>query len=165
MMTRRMLRTLTTLSLAIACVALFSSAWSVMGAASAAAQKGSGLPFSDKLAELGDQIFDDQNLSIGRNQGCNACHSQAWGFTGPNPNINAHGAVYEGSIAGRFGDRKPPSSAYSTLSPIFGFTRTAGGLFEGGNFWEVGVPEVSGRPAVLEAHDAMQSGKRSQRLV
>jgi len=36
---------------------------------------------------------------------------------------------------------------------------------EGGNFWEVGVPEVSGRPAVLEAHDAMQSGKRSQRLV
>jgi 3D-(3,5/4)-trihydroxycyclohexane-1,2-dione acylhydrolase (decyclizing) len=36
---------------------------------------------------------------------------------------------------------------------------------EGGVFWEVGVPEASGRPAVLEAHEQMQSGKQSQRLV
>ena len=36
---------------------------------------------------------------------------------------------------------------------------------EGGVFWEVGVPEVSGRPAVIEAHELMQSGKQSQRLV
>jgi 3D-(3,5/4)-trihydroxycyclohexane-1,2-dione acylhydrolase (decyclizing) len=36
---------------------------------------------------------------------------------------------------------------------------------EGGVFWEVGVPEASGRPAVLEAHELMQSGKQSQRLV
>ena len=32
----------------------------------------SGLPFSDDLAELGDEIFDDRNLSIRKNQACNA---------------------------------------------------------------------------------------------
>src|SRR5262245_58089013 len=36
---------------------------------------------------------------------------------------------------------------------------------EGGVFWEVGVPEVSGRPAVVEAHEMMEAGKQSQRLV
>jgi cytochrome c peroxidase len=108
-----------------------------VGAPSAARLQDSGLPFSEELAELGDQIFDDENLSIKRNQGCNACHSSVWGFTGPDPNINAHGSVYEGSIPGRFGDRKPPSSAYSTLSPVFAFlSHGRGGLFAGGNFWD-----------------------------
>ena len=118
----------------------------------ATASTSSGLPFSEELAHLGDLIFDDQNLSIGRNQGCNACHSQAWGFTGPDPDINAGGGVYEGSIAGRFGDRKPPSSAYSTLSPVFGLTRKAGGLFEGGNFWDGrATGEKLGNPAADQA--------------
>jgi cytochrome c peroxidase len=112
----------------------------------------SGLPFSEELAELGDHIFDDRNLSIGRNQGCNACHSSAWGFTGPDPVINAHGAVYQGSIAGRFGDRKPPSSAYSTLSPVFDFSHQAGGLFVGGNFWDGrATGEKLGNPAADQA--------------
>jgi cytochrome c peroxidase len=95
-----------------------------------------GLPFSEEMALLGDLIFDDVNLSINRNQGCNACHSSAWGFTGPSSDVNAGGAVYEGSIAGAFGDRRPPSSAYATPSPIFHFTRQAGGMFVGGNFWD-----------------------------
>jgi cytochrome c peroxidase len=99
-------------------------------------RRGSGLPFSEELAELGDQIFDDQDLSIGRNQACNSCHASAWGFVGPDGNINAHGAVYPGSIAGRFGDRKPPSSAYSTISPVFSFSHRRGGFFSGGNFWD-----------------------------
>jgi 3D-(3,5/4)-trihydroxycyclohexane-1,2-dione acylhydrolase (decyclizing) len=34
----------------------------------------------------------------------------------------------------------------------------------GGAFWEVGVPEVSPRKAVNQAFEAMQAGKRSQRL-
>ena len=132
---------------------LASSAMTVSEAAApAASATGSGLPFSEELAELGDQIFDDKNLSIGRNQGCNACHSEAWGFTGPDPGINALGAVYEGSIAGRFGHRKPPSSAYSTLSPVFGFTRKAGGQFEGGNFWDGrATGEKLGNPAADQA--------------
>jgi 3D-(3,5/4)-trihydroxycyclohexane-1,2-dione acylhydrolase (decyclizing) len=36
---------------------------------------------------------------------------------------------------------------------------------EGGIFWEVGVPEVSGRQEVLDAHQRMESGKQAQRLV
>jgi cytochrome c peroxidase len=94
------------------------------------------LPVSEELAELGDEIFDDTNLSLNRNQACNACHFAEWGFTGPDPAINAHGAVYEGSIPGRFGDRKPPSSAYSTLSPVLHRSRQGGGVFVGGNFWD-----------------------------
>jgi cytochrome c peroxidase len=98
---------------------------------------GPGMPdFDEVMAELGDLIFDDTRLSIGGNQACNTCHAAEWGFTGPHSNINAAGAVYEGSIAGRFGDRKPPSSAYSTLPPVFTFIRQAGGMFVGGNFWD-----------------------------
>jgi 3D-(3,5/4)-trihydroxycyclohexane-1,2-dione acylhydrolase (decyclizing) len=36
---------------------------------------------------------------------------------------------------------------------------------EGGVFWEVGVPEVSNRPSVLDAHAEMQQHKLDQRLV
>ena len=83
---------------------------------------------------LGRLIFFDVNLSRNRNQSCASCHDPAWGWTGPINTINAAGTVYEGSIAGRFGDRKPPSSAYATISPVF--HRDDDGLFEGGNFWD-----------------------------
>jgi 3D-(3,5/4)-trihydroxycyclohexane-1,2-dione acylhydrolase (decyclizing) len=36
---------------------------------------------------------------------------------------------------------------------------------EGGTFWEVGVPEISDRQAVVDAHQRMESGKQAQRLV
>jgi cytochrome c peroxidase len=104
-------------------------------AAEAAFSKQPGLPFSEALADLGDLIFDDQNLSLNRNQACNSCHSAEWGFTGPEsePNI---GGIYQGSIPGAFGDRRPPSSAYSTPAPVFHFSRQGGGMFVGGNFWD-----------------------------
>jgi cytochrome c peroxidase len=109
-------------------------------------------PFDEAMAELGDAIFDDLNLSIGRNQACNSCHSADWGFTGPDPTINAGGAVYPGSIAGAFGDRKPPSSAYSTLSPVLHLSRKAGGLFVGGNFFDGrATGERLGSPAAEQA--------------
>jgi len=84
--------------------------------------------------KLGKSIFFDENLSINNNQSCATCHAPAWGWTGPSSYINAGGAVYEGSIPGRFGDRKPPSAAYATLSPIF--YQDKKGLFVGGNFWD-----------------------------
>ncbi len=86
--------------------------------------------------ELGKSIFFDQNLSFNTNQSCAACHSPASGWTGPDATINALGAVYEGSITGRFGNRKPPSSAYATQSPILNLSKQAGGMFVGGNFWD-----------------------------
>ena len=100
--------------------------------------------------ELGKSIFFDTNLSFNGNQACAACHGPESGWTGPELITNAHGAVYEGSIAGRFGDRKPPSAAYATLSPIFHQDRN--GLFVGGNFWDGrATGEKLGNPAADQA--------------
>ncbi len=102
------------------------------------------------IAELGKAIFFDDNLSINQNQSCASCHDPAWGWTGPDSAINAGGSVYEGSIPGRFGDRKPPSAAYATLSPIF--YQDKKGLFIGGNFWDGrATGEVLGNPAADQA--------------
>jgi cytochrome c peroxidase len=83
--------------------------------------------------ELGKVIFFDENLSINANQSCATCHTPEWGWTGTKSDINAHGAVYEGSIPGAFGDRKPPSAAYATQSPILHLDK---GTWTGGNFWD-----------------------------
>jgi cytochrome c peroxidase len=100
--------------------------------------------------ELGKSIFFDENLSINGNQSCASCHVPEWGWTGGDSGVNAAGAVYEGSVPGRFGDRKPPSSAYATLSPIFFEDKK--GLFVGGNFWDGrATGEKLGNPAADQA--------------
>lgn len=101
---------------------------------------------------LGQEIFFDQNLSVNNNQACAACHAPEAGWTGPDGMINAHGAVYEGSISGRFGNRKPPSSAYATQSPILHLAKQGGGTFVGGNFWDGrATGEKLGNPAADQA--------------
>jgi len=55
------------------------------------------------------------------------------GWTGPDEAINAAGAVYEGAVAGRFGNRKPPASAYAGDSPIMHWDGTK---WVGGMFWD-----------------------------
>ncbi|HZD56943.1 MAG TPA: cytochrome c peroxidase [Anaerolineales bacterium] len=100
--------------------------------------------------ELGKSIFFDTNLSINQNQACAVCHGPEAGWTGPDPVINAAGAVYEGSIPGRFGDRKPPSSAYATQSPILHMDKR--GTWVGGNFWDGrATGEKLGNPAADQA--------------
>lgn len=100
--------------------------------------------------QLGKSIFFDENLSINLNQSCATCHGPEAGWAGPLSDINAAGAVYEGSIPGRFGDRKPPSAAYATVSPIFHVDKK--GLFIGGNFWDGrATGEVLGNPAADQA--------------
>ena len=84
--------------------------------------------------QLGKSIFFDENLSINFNQSCATCHAPEAGWTGPDSVTNAPGSVYEGSILGRLGDRKPPASAYATLSPILNQDKK--GLWVGGNFWD-----------------------------
>jgi cytochrome c peroxidase len=102
------------------------------------------------IEQLGKSIFFDENLSINRNQSCAACHAPEVGWTGPIEVINEYGAVYEGSIPGRFGNRKPPSSGYATLSPIFYMDKK--GLFLGGNFWDGrATGEKLGNPAADQA--------------
>lgn len=101
---------------------------------------------------LGKMIFFDENLSINNNQSCAFCHAPGSGWTGPDPLINNHGSVYEGSIPGRFGNRKPPSAAYATQSPVLHFEKQGGGLFVGGNFWDGrATGERLGNPAAEQA--------------
>lgn len=105
--------------------------------------------------QLGKSIFFDQDLSRNKNQACAVCHLPAAGWTGPDTAINAAGAVYEGSIAGRFGNRKPPSSAYATPSPVLEAVQVkkkAPPLFVGGNFWDGrATGEKLGNPAADQA--------------
>jgi cytochrome c peroxidase len=100
--------------------------------------------------ELGKYLFFDENLSLNNNQSCAACHAPEVGWTGPDTAINAHGGVYEGSIPGAFGDRKPPSSAYATQSPILYIDKK--GTFVGGNFWDGrATGEILGSPSAEQA--------------
>jgi cytochrome c peroxidase len=99
---------------------------------------------------LGKRIFNDETLSLNRNQSCATCHAPGAGWTGPDTDINEHGAVYEGSVPGKFGDRKPPSAAYATESPIL--HRNKKGLFVGGSFWDGrATGERLGSPAAEQA--------------
>ncbi len=104
--------------------------------------------FGDDLTPqeaLGKSIFFDQNLSINGNQSCAACHAPEVGWTGPDSGLNAAGSVYEGSIPGRFGDRKPPSHFVIEK-------KKDPPLFIGGNFWDGrATGERLGSPAAEQA--------------
>jgi len=100
--------------------------------------------------QLGKLVFEDTDLSVNANQSCATCHGREAGWTGPDSAINAHGTVYEGSVPGAFGDRKPPSVAYATQSPILSVDKK--GLFVGGNFWDGrATGERLGNPAAEQA--------------
>jgi cytochrome c peroxidase len=87
------------------------------------------------LERLGKLLFMDHQLSLNGNQACASCHAANAGTTGPTSAINATVAVYEGSVPGRFGDRKPPTAAYAGDSPVLSFDE-AEGAWVGGMFWD-----------------------------
>lgn len=84
--------------------------------------------------ELGKKLFFDKRLSTPEGQDCAACHAPEVGMTGPDEELNKTGSVYEGAVRGRFGNRKPPTSAYAGESPVF--QMVAEGEFIGGMFWD-----------------------------
>src|SRR4030042_2790142 len=85
-----------------------------------------------EMVALGRAIFYDTDLSANGTQSCAACHGPEVGFTGPDSQVNAAGAVYPGAIPNRFGNRKPPAAAYAGDSPVFHFN---GDGWFGGMFW------------------------------
>lgn len=87
------------------------------------------------VERLGKSIFFDTDLSARRNQACAECHDPAVGWTGSDEDVNLGSAVYPGSFDDRFGNRKPPSSAYATRSPVFRYD-TERGAYVGGSFWD-----------------------------
>ncbi len=99
---------------------------------------------------LGKNLFFDKIASPDW-MSCASCHAPDVGWTGPVPGINLHGAVYRGAVPTRFGNRKPPSVAYATLSPVFYYDELEG-LFIGGNFWDGrATGERLGNPAADQA--------------
>lgn len=99
-------------------------------------------------AQLGKSLFDDVNLSVGRNQSCRTCHEPAEGGAAPLLGVTSLGSVVQGSVPGRFGDRKPPTTAYATLTPNF----AGGGNPIGGLFWDGrATGAVLGNPAADQA--------------
>ncbi len=95
---------------------------------------------------LGKNLFFDIQLSTPSGVSCSSCHSPETGFTGPDSDINTHGAVYEGAIYTRFTARAPPSAAYAGESPVLYFNETKsqwiGGMFFDGRAtgWTLGDP-------------------------
>jgi cytochrome c peroxidase len=89
----------------------------------------------ESVEALGRQIFQDENLSLNKNQSCASCHDGSSGFAAPDDEINASGAVMFGSVRTRFGNRKPPSAAYAALSPVLHYD-TEDSVWVGGGFWD-----------------------------
>ena len=87
------------------------------------------------LAQLGQRLFVDRNLSEPAGTACVACHQPARGFSGTN---GSGLEVAQGSITGVFGVRNPMSNAYQSLVPSFHFVVEDDGTLEavGGHFWD-----------------------------
>ncbi|MDH3525476.1 MAG: cytochrome C [Acidobacteriota bacterium] len=102
------------------------------------------------MEQLGKEIFFDK-ISDPPWMSCATCHGPTAGWTGPVAGVNLHGAVYRGAVPRRFGNRKPPSAAYATFSPVFHYDPVEE-LFVGGNFWDGrATGEVLGNPAADQA--------------
>lgn len=80
---------------------------------------------------LGRKLFEDPNLSLNQNQSCQTCHDPTQAFAAPGSDAVTRGSVAQGSVAGKFGRRKPPSVAYAALVPIYSAQHATGG-----NFWD-----------------------------
>lgn len=87
------------------------------------------------VVALGKALFFDEGLSANGRQSCATCHAPEAGWTGPDSATNAGRAIYEGAIANRFGNRKPPASAYAGDSPVLYYDEANQGWF-GGMFWD-----------------------------
>jgi cytochrome c peroxidase len=105
----------------------------------------------DPVIAAGEFVYFDAKLSRGGNQACASCHAGTWGFTGPDDGSIASiaDAFFEGSIAGRHGDRKPPSSAYASYSPVL-FYDAVEATWRGGNFWDGRARGGKGVTAIAE---------------
>lgn len=82
-------------------------------------------------AHVGKMIYCDSNLSTPTGQSCQSCHHPMAGYADPNSDL----PVSAGVIAGRFGNRNSPVSAYLATVPDFHFDMSIGG-YVGGQFWD-----------------------------
>ena len=83
---------------------------------------------------LGEQIFNDKNLSEPRGTACANCHQASTGFA----NLNGSRiGVPLGSLPKSFGTRSVMPNSYSSFTPAFGFRVLNGDVDPiGGLFWD-----------------------------
>ena len=97
---------------------------------------------------LGEKLYRDKRFSVNLNQACITCHEPSQGFSASRPGAVQQGSVVQGSVPGRFGDRKPPTAAYATIAPLFsGGSNPVGGMFWDGR----ATGDVLGNPAADQA--------------
>jgi len=101
-------------------------------------------PAQTPIAALGKTIFFDTRLSSPAGLACASCHAPPAGFTYPNSAQNAQLGVASGAVAGRFGNRKPPTVSYASFSPNGPTFNANAKVYVGGLFWD-------GRAATLAA--------------
>jgi cytochrome c peroxidase len=99
------------------------------------------------IEELGEFLYNDEDLSEPSGQSCASCHDPAFGFVDPDKGL----PVSEGVIPGLFGGRNSPSAAYAMYAPTF-YLDEVEGLWIGGQFWDGrATGEVLGDPLADQA--------------
>ncbi len=78
------------------------------------------------IADLGQALFFDTDLSKNRTQACSTCHDPDRGFADP------RGTTSLGDDGSSFGGRNAPTATYAALVPAFG--KNADGDWRGGLF-------------------------------
>ncbi len=84
--------------------------------------------------QLGKYLYFDKTLSEPAGQACADCHHPTAGYADPDRTY----PTSKGVIAGRFGGRNSPTSAYASLIPPFGIVGCGmgGTTYRGGQFWD-----------------------------
>lgn len=123
--------------------ALEATARGAIGAALAGHQAPGSGKQERRLAALGEQIFNDTELSSPAGQSCGTCHAAQLAFTDPDQDVPTSRGVLED----RFGFRNSPTAMYSAFVPPLTFDPEEG-LFIGGLF-------LDGRVDTLEEQAAL----------
>lgn len=85
----------------------------------------------ESVADLGERLFNDVNLSLNRTQSCATCHNAAQAFVDTRANaVNQAVSVGDDGVA--LGDRNAPTLTYANLIPAF--SKNADGEYVGGQF-------------------------------
>jgi cytochrome c peroxidase len=88
---------------------------------------------AELLAQLGQQLFFDTDLSFNRSQSCASCHDPARAFTDTRPSP-ANFASSLGADGQSWGDRHAPSLTYARYAPKM--HEVEPDTFAGGQFWD-----------------------------
>jgi cytochrome c peroxidase len=80
------------------------------------------------LAELGERIFFDTNLSNPVGQSCGTCHDPDEAFS-DNENTSSTSPVSDGADGVSFGSRNAPTAGYAAFIPAFSAAPPTGGQF------------------------------------